>query len=221
MAGDEPTNEITRAEAEHAASQVIQLLGSFTALVGPGEDPLKIATLMQRVIRDPERLKRDLVEEILSGGVPRARLIADQRLMTKMLSSPRRILDEVRKDLPKGQLGRPSVLATDAELVARANVLLPLSRAVLKLRAAPTKQPITATIEYLAPDFPEAAPVFAERVARIEQILRDRGLMKARSREGQARVLAYTLAGEACGYSGTYALRQVRTALFRHKKKRT
>lgn len=210
---------ISRADAEQVAQELIDLFGVFTHMLKPGASPSSIVELVRRIFEDPEGLKRDLADEIMSDRTSPAEFLATRRQIAAMLASPRRMLDEIRKDLPSGQSGRPAVVVTDIQLVQAANRFLPICRALLRLRAHPTKQPLAASVEYLAPDFLDVAATIAAHIESIERILGNRQMMKrARSVEGKARVLAYTLAGEECGYSGTYALRKVRSAIYRQKQ---
>ena len=214
-------DQITRAEAEELADQFLRLFSLFNSLLRPGEDPQRALRLAQQALEKPEDLRRDLITAIMSGDMKFDDFVTDKATLTKLLASPRRILDEIKKEFPPGQPGRPAKEVDEDQLAQLATRLLPMCRALLALRSHPTKQSVAASIEYLSPDFPKAAKFLSERVSRVEAILANRDLLKAiRSMEGRARALAYVIAGEEAGYHGTYALRKVRTAIDRRKRAR-
>jgi len=80
---------------------------------------------------------------------------------------------------------------------------------------------MAASIEYLSPEFPDMAAFLLERVGLVEEIFQEKVLRRASTVEGKAKALAYILSGLEAGYEGKqYALRQVRTAIYRQRKSR-
>ena len=201
------------------ADQLLELLSLLARLLPPGDEPQRILRLVQRALDDPKELRRDLVTQIMSAEIKFDDFAADKDMFSKILASPRRILDEAKKEFPAGRPGRPAKPVDEDRLARLAKSLLPICRALLTLRSHPTKQTLAASIEYLSLDFPDVAGFLLQRVGEVEAILGDRDLLKGvRNLEGKARVLAYVIAGEESGYHGTYALRKTRTAVNRRKR---
>jgi hypothetical protein len=216
----ESLRQISRADAEAFADELLQLYSMFTRLLPPGESARKIIRHLERVLDDPEGVRRELVDMIISGEITFSDFVADQAEIEKMLAAPRRILDDVRKELPAGLPGRPATVLDEDFVAGRIQQLLPICLALVVLRSHSTKQTMAASIEYLRPQFPEVGPYLLARVDELEEIFQDRTIKRARTTEGKARIVAYILTGTEAGFQGKqYALRQVRSALLRVKKR--
>ena len=159
---------------------------------------------------------------MLSGEISFDDFDSERATLQKFASAPRSILDEARKELPAGRPGRPRTIVDDDFLAENVQQLLPISRALVVLRSHSTTQTMAASLEYLGPQFPETAVYLLGRVDQVEEIFRDGSMKRARTGEGKAKVLAYLLVGTEAGFHGKeYALRQVRTALSRVKKRQS
>jgi hypothetical protein len=213
---------MTAEQARVAAEQLVALMRMPLSALSPGDDPRVVIDLMRQVLEDPERVKQRLVEEMLSGRIPEPELREDLTKISDYVRSPRRILDELKELVPPGKRGRPSRagLDKDEQLATLAAMLLPAIRQVLKLHAAPTKRTLVSSLKYLHPDFPSAADYLLYNLPRLERLLADSKLLESsKTAEGRAKVLAYVLAGEEFHINRTYALRRVRTAIFKLRQK--
>jgi hypothetical protein len=112
---------VTRAEAEQVAQDLIDLVSLLMSVAKSGEDPKKVLAFLQRVIADPAGMKRKIVDEILSRGISREQFLAERHALAGMRAAPRRFLDEIKKELPHGQPGRPPVAVTDEQLIEAAH----------------------------------------------------------------------------------------------------
>ena len=217
-----PGRNISRADAETAGEQLLEMLSRLAQLLPRGVDAPKIFRFIERVRDDPQAVRREMVEMILSGEISFEDFTAERAALQKFASAPRRLLDEVRKEFPAGLPGRPGTFVDDDFLAERVHQVLPISRALVVLRSHSTTQTMAKSLEYLAPQFPEPAVYLLDRVDEVGEIFQDNAMKRARTVEGKAKVLAYLLAGAEAGFHGKeYALRQVRTALRRVKQRQS
>jgi len=129
------SGNISRADAEAVADQLLELLSHLVRLMPPGIDARKIFSMLDRVRDDPDGVRREVVNMIMSGAIMFDDFASERATLQKFASSPRRILDEVKKELPPGQRGRPATVVPDELLEQSAALLLPICRELVLLRS--------------------------------------------------------------------------------------
>jgi hypothetical protein len=204
--------------ARDAAKMLVGLFQMIFQAASPEMSPEKMADFLRLALVDPSQLEEILYKGFLEDGVSDAEVNEMQTQLTKASESPRKFFAEViRSELPSGSPGRKKVLtpAVLTQMVDLANKLLPSLRAFMSTRTRTSKRSAKDVIEFLSLDFPETSDYLIEHAGTLEALVSNKRLMQsARSLEGKAKLLSYAMAGAEFDLKPSYAIRQIRSAIF-------
>ncbi len=205
---------VTEEEAERLAVALVQLLRLPFSLLRD-KAPEDILKLLGRVLNEPNVVQRELTVKILREN-NREQVEQLTAQISQFLQTPRSILDEIRKEMPKGTPGRSRKLSEEdkPKLALLTRELIPACIALVQLRRGPTRRSVQESLDYLSPDFPGAVQYLREHLLVVERVLSGKSNLKLpRDPGAKATQLAYILAGNAFGLADHYAVRSVRSAI--------
>lgn len=206
---------LTPTEARNQARVLVTQLRQMLLSVKSDANPAEALEFMKTVLMEPEKAEVQLQNSFLqtAASVEEAEKVTTE--LAQLARSPRKLLEMVKAELPRGEKGRPRRAGSDAELAQRAEWMIPFCISLMRLRTISAKTSSTENLHFLSLEFPDQCKWTLQHVQELDNLLRNRKLLKARSQDGRARNLAYVLAGMEFGLSRHYALRSVRSAVKR------
>lgn len=219
-------SKMAHCQEEDARKQALAIVGLFRMLRGmlaPGVDPRKFARLLEKALTDPDALEAQLIQEFLREPPPLEETRKTNEMLAMAQAQPRKFFAEVmRSEFPHGTPGRKKVLTPEIKLAAVdiAEGIFPALRAFVLTQSRISKRTTKEVVNFLAPDFPRPCEFLLDRIPQLEALLDNKRFMKgAKSNDGRAKLLAYALAGGEFGLSPSYAVREIRAAIFSRERK--
>jgi len=205
--------QLTDEEIVQAITQFIEVLRFPFQQLKTGEDPKPMFGLMLRALEDPEGLKRDLLAHARSQDPEKIK--GDVLALIGMVRSPRKFITDLVKDIvPAGTPGKRPLIteAKEQQMIQLGRSLLPVAEALIRLRQSTTKRSIEDSIEYLAADFPEQAPVLLTHLNDVEGFF-SQTTKQPKSAAAKAKKLVFQVLAKRFGITASYAERWIGPSL--------